>query len=53
MATTPNSKSGQRTNTTSASGKKERSPTSKGQSGSRVEPSHTAAQNKAAKNKSK
>lgn len=41
MATTPNAKSGQRSNTTSASGNKKRSPTSKGQSGSRVEPSHT------------
>lgn len=32
---------GQRTNTTSASGQKKRSPTSKSSTGSRVEPSHT------------
>ncbi len=41
MATTPNNKSGQRSNTSSANGNKQRSPTSKGQTGSRVEPSHT------------
>lgn len=35
------SSGGQRGNITSASGRKERSPTSRGQSGSRVEPSHT------------
>ena len=33
---------GQRSNTTSASGQKKRSPTSKSSTGSRVEPSHTA-----------
>ena len=34
-------KGGQRTNTTSASGRKERSPTSTPRTGSRVDPSHT------------
>ncbi len=34
-------KGGQRTNNTSASGRKERSPTSRPHSGSRVDPSHT------------
>jgi hypothetical protein len=35
---------GQRTNTTSGSGRKERSPTSPGHKGSRVEPSHLSNQ---------
>lgn len=38
---------GQRGNITSASGRKERSPTSRSQSGSRVEPSHTSGKKQA------
>jgi len=42
MAGMSNKGGGQRTNTTSASGQKQRSPSSASRTGSRVEPSHVA-----------
>ena len=42
---------GQRKNTTSPSGEKKRSPTSSPHSGSRVEPSHVARQQRSARTK--
>lgn len=50
MGTTSRS-GGQRSNLSSSTGQKRRSPTSHGQTGSRVDPSHTAEQTRATREK--